>query len=98
MAQFDVHRYKKGIFLVDVQSDLLDDLETRVVIPLRPLEPGGKPIRILEPIVEWSEGTYFLATSEIVTVGTRELGRKMGNISAMRNDILAATDMLFTGY
>jgi toxin CcdB len=43
MAQFTVCRNKNPQtrsavpFLLDVQNDLLEDLETRVVVPLRPI-------------------------------------------------------------
>ena len=34
MAEFAVHALRSGGLVVDVQSDLLDPFETRVVIPL----------------------------------------------------------------
>jgi toxin CcdB len=46
MAQFTVYRNKNPQtrstvpFLLDIQNDLLDDLETRVVVPLCPVRPG----------------------------------------------------------
>ncbi|MBF0587730.1 MAG: CcdB family protein [Magnetococcales bacterium] len=101
MAQFDFYQYKKRgkpeIFLVDIQSDLLDDMNTRVVIPIRPLDPGQKPIRILQPTIEWALGTYYFSTSEMAAISTAELKLKMGNLSEMRSEIIAAIDLLFTG-
>jgi toxin CcdB len=47
MAQFTVHQNKNPHtrssipFLLDIQNDLLRDLETRVVVPLRPARPRG---------------------------------------------------------
>jgi toxin CcdB len=41
MARFDVHRNKAGVadvpYLLDIQSDLLQGLRSRVVVPLVPL-------------------------------------------------------------
>lgn len=61
MAQFTVHRNKnvhtKGIFpfVVDVQSDLLEDLQTRVVIPLNNgAEITKKPVSRLMPILPFN--------------------------------------------
>jgi len=34
MAKGDIYRFEAG-YVVDVQSDLLSDLKTRVVVPLR---------------------------------------------------------------
>jgi len=54
MAQFTVCRNKNPEtrsaipFLLDIQNNLLDDLETRVVIPLCPFpEMKGKTLRTL---------------------------------------------------
>jgi hypothetical protein len=56
MAQFTVHENKNPAtrsfvpFLLDVQTDLLSDLETRVVVPLRPvLALKGKTRTEAEP-------------------------------------------------
>lgn len=43
MARYTVYRIDGGAYLLDVQSDLLDDLTTRIVIPLMPLAEAGAP-------------------------------------------------------
>lgn len=60
MAQFTVYRNKnprtKATFplLVAVQSDLLEDLQTRVVIPLtKPAALAKKPVSHLMPILKF---------------------------------------------
>ena len=67
MAQFTVCRNKNPRtrsavpFLLDVQSDLLADLETRVVVPLCPLSAvKGQTVRTLMPVLE-IEGERLLA-------------------------------------
>lgn len=101
MAQFDVHPYHKPgsqvVFLVDVQSDLLQTLSTRVVIPLYPASLDTPLIRILNPTVELSGGTFFLSTTEMAAVRHSELKPVVGSLRAMRHEILAAMDLLFTG-
>ncbi|MCC9624312.1 CcdB family protein [Thalassospira sp. MA62] len=42
MARGDLHRFEDG-YVVDVQSDLLSDLHTCVVVPLRPIREYGLP-------------------------------------------------------
>lgn len=101
MAQFDMYRFKKRgkpeLVLVDIQNDLLDSMETRVVVPLRLLEPGQKPIRILQPTIELSGGTFYLSTSEMAAISVHELDQKLGDLLQMRDEIIAAIDLLFTG-
>ena len=104
MSQFTVYRNKspksKGDFpfLLDIQSDLLDDLKTRVVIPLC-LESwlGEEPITKLVPKLE-IEGDPFLAlTPQLAGVSTRELGVPVTNLREQRDEIIAALDLLVTG-
>lgn len=53
MAQFDVHRYegvRSGVrYVVDIQSDLLDGLATRVVVPLYRMGPRDVILTRLNP-------------------------------------------------
>jgi len=56
MAQFTIYKNKDPHtrsalpFLLDIQSDLLSDLETRVVVPLHPAsELKGKILKTLTP-------------------------------------------------
>jgi toxin CcdB len=53
MARYDVFAGRvEGSYLLDVQSDLLDDFKTRVVIPLLPITMTPPPMRKLHPILE----------------------------------------------
>jgi len=83
--------------LVDVQNDLLDNLQTRLDIPLYPPSSNSTLIRILNPTVELATGIFFLSTSEMTAVRDRELKQMIGSLHHMRNEIIAAVDLLFTG-
>ncbi len=53
MARFDVYPYQGGQgLLLDVQADLLEHLNTRVVVPLLPMDLTPKPARRLNPVFE----------------------------------------------
>ena len=53
MARFDVHAYPSGDgYLLDVQADLLDHLNTRVVVPLLAKATAPKPASRLNPVFE----------------------------------------------
>ena len=50
MARYDVFAGRvEGSYLLNVQSDLLDHLKTRVVIPLLPIQAAPPAIRNLHP-------------------------------------------------
>jgi len=105
MAQFTVYRNKssrtKAVFpfLVDVQSDLLDELQTRVVIPLSKLASlTKKPIGQLMPLVRFEGETYVLMTPELAGIARSDLGAPAGTLAQRREAILAAMDFLLTGF
>jgi toxin CcdB len=98
MAQFDVHKAEtEGALVVNCQCELLDTLATRVVIPLYP--PGQTPWSVprLAPTVRFGEQSFILATPDMATVATRELGPPLGSIADQRYVILNAIDFLLTG-
>ncbi|WP_227510191.1 CcdB family protein, partial [Marinobacter excellens] len=51
MARFDIFENKDGAgYLLDVQSDLLSGLNTRVVVPLLPKSSAPTPAQRLNPV------------------------------------------------
>ena len=105
MAQFAVYRNKSARtkatypFLVDVQSDLLEDLQTRVVIPLsKAAALMKKPVSQLMPILSFDGETYVLMTPELAGVARTDLGPAAGTLAERREMILAAMDFLLTGF
>ena len=105
MAQFTVYRNKsartKALFplLVDVQSNLLEDLQTRVVIPLS--KAGAltrKPMSHLTPVLKFEGETYMLMTPELAALARNDLGVATGSLAERRDVILAAMDFLLTGF
>lgn len=102
MARFDVHRFDaKGVPLViDVQAGLLDDLATRVVIPLRPVNQAGKEaLERLSPVIRVEGEDYVLMTTDIAALPVKRLGEKITNLGDRHGDeIAAALDFLFVGF
>jgi toxin CcdB len=105
VAQFSVYRNKnprtKATFpyLVDVQSDLLDPLNTRVVIPMtKAAALTRKPVSHLTPEVSFNGDRYVLMTPQLAGVGRAELGAHAGALVDERQIILAAIDFLLTGF
>ena len=105
MATFTVHtnpdpKSRKAIpFLLDIQNDLLSSLETRVVVPLY-LKGSTTlhPIARLTPVVTFQSKTYIAMVPELAGVARRSLGAPTGELSSFRAEVIAALDLLFTGF
>jgi toxin CcdB len=103
MAQFDVYENpnpvsRKSIpYLLDVQTDLLDNLATRVVVPLVASAAMPRPGHHLNPAFRIGEIMFLMSTAEIAGVSVKSLGKKVCNIKEQRNEIVAALDFLITG-
>lgn len=86
-------------FLLDVQSEVLSALETRMVVPLY-LRSAGKlhPISRLTPIVIFQRKTLIAMVPEMAGIGKRHLGPVVGQLPEPRSDLLAAIDLLISGF
>lgn len=84
-------------FFVDVQTGLLEDLNSRVVIPIAPALDANSFPKNLCPIVEINNKQFALLTHQITTVSFSFLERKKGSLLLNRDDIISALDFLLTG-
>jgi toxin CcdB len=104
MSQFDVvanpfpRSRERQPFLVNLQSDLLArSLDTVVVAPLERAGSGTFADR-LNPHLTVDGQPFVLIAQEIVTVRKSVLGKPHGSIATERDKIIAALDLLFTGF
>lgn len=104
MAQFTVYRNanpatRKSVpLLLDIQSGLIDDLATRVVVPLVPKKAAkGIELQVLTPILDIDGAAYLMVTPQLAGVPRRALGEPVADLSGRRADIVAAIDFLVTG-
>ncbi len=103
MAQFDVYKNpnpktRRSIpYLVDVQSDLLDPIATRVVIPLIRISKSNQPITRLNPEFEIEDATVLLSTAELAGISKSALANHVTSLKEHRTDIINALDVLITG-
>lgn len=85
-------------YLVDVQSSLLSELATRIVIPLgRHSAFGGEAMQALTPEISFGNEQLLLLTPQISSVSEKHLKNPVGSLSHFRNQIVAALDMAITG-
>ena len=104
MAQFTVYanpnRSTRATYpyLLDIQSDLLDDLRTTVVIPLSPLRLAGKAaISRLCPVLDINGESYVALTQQLAGVDRKILGKAICDLGRYRSDIIAALDFIVSG-
>jgi len=104
MAQFQLYQNKDKHssniypFFIDVQNDLFDALNTRMVIPLTPLtQLDGLAPNKLCPTIHLPAGDFVILTQQMTSVPSKVLSESVGDLSAFRNEIIAAIDFLMTG-
>lgn len=97
MARFDV--YKSGNargLLLDIQSDLLDEFGSRVVVPLLPAEDMQSVSR-LHPVFVINNERYIMSTHLIFAIPVDRLGAKIGSLAQEDLVITSAVDKLLSG-
>lgn len=98
MARFDV--YKSGNargLLLDIQSDLLDEFGSRVVVPLLPAEDMQSVSR-LHPIFVINDERYIMSIHLMFAIPVDRLGAKIASLAQEDLVITSAVDKLFSGY
>jgi toxin CcdB len=85
--------------LVDVQSELLEDLNTRVVIPLaRSRGFTDFPLGVVMPSIELAGQRYVLVTPQLAAVPRTHLGPHSGSVADQSGAISTALDVLLRGF
>lgn len=104
MARFDVYAHpdaeirKRTPFLLDVQNNYIDGLDTRVVIPMRAAHLFQARLSDLNPQFDVAGKPVVLDAAAIAAFPVRELGRQVANLGDQRDEIIGALDCLFGAY
>jgi len=103
MAQFDVYLNPNPAtnqaipYYLNVQADLLDSLNTRIIVPLVREEEMGKSVKGLHLKFKVKGETVVLSTAELAGLPIRALGDKVASLKSKRDEIIAALDLVFAG-
>ncbi|MDP1771060.1 MAG: CcdB family protein [Methylobacter sp.] len=105
MPRFDIYRNisehaETTPYLLDVQSDLLQGLETRIVIPLRRRDrfPAVNLPANLTPTFEIEGVECLLETPKLAAMPLRLLKTPVTSLASGQFEITAALDFLFQGF
>ncbi len=101
MPQFAVHRHRNAAtrirfpLLLDVQTDLLGALGTRVAPASAATNRSA--MQTINPVCNVDGKPYLLITPQLAGIAAKELGPAIADLSDDRQAIIAALDLLFTG-
>ncbi|WP_323813408.1 CcdB family protein [Cellvibrio sp. NN19] len=104
MAQFSVYQNKNPHskndipLLLDIQTNLLESLQTTVVVPLKKLATNkAQMLAQLTPVLTIENVDYLMLTPQLAGIQRKELGEEVANVESARTEILNALDFLFSG-
>lgn len=99
MAKFDVFQGPVGkTLLLDVQADLLDVLNTRMVVPLITASEAPIPAKRLNPAFVIAGTEYIMVTQFLASVPSSLLKDPITEMPDRFEEITNALDMLFQGF
>ena len=82
---------------LNVQGDLIEIVESRVVVPLIAPERARAPVGRLMPLLTIAGKRMVMDTAQITSVPMQMLGRRVADVSAERLTIIGALDFLTHG-
>jgi toxin CcdB len=99
MSQFNVYAGvgRSGSLVVDLQSNILEPIATRMVAPLF-LKSETKVITELTPMVSIDGRDLVVMIPLMGSIPARELQRPVGSLASDQDAIKRALDLLFLGF
>ena len=99
MARFEVYANPDGAgYVLDVQADLLNELNTRIVVPLLTLAQAPVPAQRLNPVFEIGDEPHVMVTQFMAAVPRSLLRSPVTSLRGQDNEIMAALDMVLVGF
>jgi len=99
MARFEVFANPGGAgYLLDVQADVLNELNTRIVVPLLPLAQAPLPAQRLNPVFEIGDEPHVMVTQFMAAVPRPLLRNPVASLLGQDSEIMAALDMVLVGF
>ena len=103
MSRFDVranlHRASRDRvpYLLELQTDLLAGLDTRLVAPLVPAARFGPPASRLNPVLRIGSRNFVMDTALIAGIPASQLGERVASLGERSAELLGALDFLVSG-
>jgi toxin CcdB len=104
VAQFDVYinpskASKKAYpFILNIQSSLIDNIATRIVVPLALYRKfKNEEIKGLTPKVSFKNRDLLILIPQLTSMPSKSLKNPVGTLSHLRDEIISALDLAITG-
>lgn len=104
MAQFEVYENpstntrKAFPYIVDIQSPVIEDISTRIVVPLGRLQSfKNQAMTKLTPEINYEGDRFLLLIPQIASIPAKYLKTPIGSLAHFREEIIAALDFAVTG-
>ncbi len=104
MAQFDVYKnpskqtQKTYPYILDVQHSLIESLATRIVVPLGDAKLfKNEELKGLTPRIEFDGENLLVLMPQISSINAKLLKAPVGTLLHLRDEIIAALDLVITG-
>lgn len=104
MAQFDVFTNPSPTtrrlfpYIVDIQSQYLDELATRIVIPLGKASAfANTSMKGLTPVITFQDEKLLLLTLQVSSLPRNKLSDRIGTLAHFRTEIMNALDFAIFG-
>ena len=99
MSRFDVYPNPNNTgFLLDVQTDLLGQLNTRIVVPLIPVSKAPQAAKRLNPSFDIDGAPHVMVTQFMAAVPVSLLKNARSSLADQADEITNALDMVFFGF
>ena len=104
MQQFDVYANTSKTtsraypFIVDIQSDIISGISTRIVVPLgRKADFKKEEMRRPTPTITYEGEEFLFLVPQIASMPAKVLKNPIGSLSHLREELMAALDFAITG-
>jgi toxin CcdB len=104
MPQFHLYKnankatQKNYPYLLGIQSNLLSDLRTTVVIPLMPKRLAvNHTISKLNPVIRIKSENFTVMTQNLAGIDRNALGEMVCDLGQYRSEIVSAIDFVLSG-
>lgn len=104
MAQFEVYENtskqtrKAYPFILDLQHSLIEDIATRIVVPLGNAELlNNEELKGLTPKVEFEGNQLLVLIPQIISMPAKSLRNPIGTLSHLRDEIISSLDLAIIG-
>ena len=102
MARYDVYKLegKSTPYVLDVQANILDHLDSVVVVPLlSKKDAASEALERLKPLVEIEGTEFILITTDLSSIPRKTLGDYICNVEEdYAQHVTDALDFLFQGF